>query len=133
MIFTILLLPHAGTRERLLAQYAPSAYRLPEKPEAGWVFGTVVAGGLHYADDDGWETDPTNGWSEHALVLARSGAVVPEGSDRLFRVADVSVPFDDALLAVINGGAWDVSNLVAVLAPLGTLLLLDADGREVVS
>ena len=93
MISTILLLPHAETRERLLAPGAPVAYR----DAMFWYFGWGVIGcngtpGVSWPDIG---DVPLFADDQDHLVLARSGAVVPEGVDRLRRVigAEKSVGF----------------------------------------
>lgn len=93
---TILLLPHPEHRERLLAPGAP--VRVTSAPhnhasatgDEGWVFATEdgrlwVGWTEGYWADDVTVIDP----DEYglALVLARDGAVVPEGVDRLSRVS----------------------------------------------
>ncbi len=130
----IVLIPHAALRDQLLAPHVPGAYRLPEKPEAGWVLGTIVAGGMHYAEDDGWITDPAAGWSEHALVLARDGAVVPEGVDRLCHVDPGYRPWDPTSLtrylrALIAGESTytdgSQGQCGSLFGEIGALVLID--------
>ena len=136
MISTILLLPHAETRERLLAPGAPVAYR----DAMFWYFGWGVIGcngtpGVSWPDIG---DVPLFADDQDHLVLARSGAVVPEGVDRLCRVEREAQPangwwathdLEDALRNIMAGTA---PNPVPPEAfPLGTLLLLDSEGNVV--
>lgn len=131
MISTILLLPHADTRERLLAPGVPVYIKMLRR------FGWSVP--------DGWvdEAGPPrvrglfDDWGCH-LVLARSGARAYEGIDRVTRVADlpradVEVSVADAIGAPGVGAVLRqaLSQLSLTVKGLGTLVLLDADNNEV--
>jgi len=129
LISTILLLPHAETRERLLAPGAPVYDKVTQDDgwtvPGGYVQGSARTSGYVYPLD-----------ADTCLVLARSGAVVPEGVDRLCRVEREAQPangwwathdLEDALRNIMAGTA---PNPVPPEAfPLGTLLLLDSEGN----
>lgn len=126
MISTILLLPHADTRERLLAPGSIGAIRSPSTGQV-W-FGPLVA------DDDGrpcvWigalhvlNAPALGGY----LVLARDGAVVPEGVDRLCRV----MQWDRGVMETRLGGLLAGERGSISWRTPGTIVLLDADGKEV--
>ncbi len=129
MISTILLLPHAETRERLLAPGAPVAVRGYCLRDYGWALGATVRQSVYHS--------PEYGVCESAkddkvyLVLARSGAVVPEGADRLARATGLSAAVIERALFLLwaRGPVDDV--VARTIAPLGTLLLLDAEGNVV--
>lgn len=135
MIAHILLLPHAEHRERLLAPGAP-VWSPPR--DFGWT--------LFAPDEDGdarsyWYGVADTAWTsgdETHIVLARDGAIVPEGVDRLVRAERAARPsggwwygpdLEDALRQIMEGKASGAD--AAAAFPLGTLLLLDADGRIV--
>lgn len=135
MISTILLLPHAATRERLLAPGAPVyddvcrayGWTIP----GGWTTGEDVE---HYDAPPLSRTLDVDG--DCHLVLARDGAVVPEGVDRLARVSgeprtDIEDDTTDILEARTDGmmRRRAISYLVRHVASLGELVLLDAAGE----
>lgn len=140
MIATILLLPNADTRERLMAPGAPICCCAPKVFAFGWACGS---GQCHWDDEPGVLTPDlddvgiTQPLCVH-LVLARDGAVVPEGVDRLCRVerSTPDCPFwdpfrlEEALTALLSGEHPPLA-AVRALFPLGTLLLLDSSGSEV--
>lgn len=80
MISTILLRPHAGARERLLAPGAP-VWVTGARREVGW----TVTNRPTVAFESGTYYDLSDYHTPH-LVLARDGAEVYEGTDRLRRV-----------------------------------------------
>ncbi len=148
MIAHILLLPHESTRAALLAPGAPVwiPAGLGEDAEFGWSVGRDVPQSDGVGEGaEHLECVPV-AWASvgvgHAdpamlhLVLARDGAVVPEGSDRLARVSPATGPMADRLIRRLLGeSVWGVRTDYAMhlLSLAGTLLLLDADGREVAS
>ncbi len=113
-VASVLLKPTDGDPHGLLARglcgsCPPYAWRLEgAKWNAGQGTGPVLTDG-------------------DALVLAWEGAPVPEGSDRAARCADV-VPSAllNRILSVLEGYP-----MPRAVADLGTLLYLDAEGREV--
>lgn len=131
----ILLLPHESTRAALLAPGAPVCCRSP-----AWVFafGWSCGGGFAHWEDDGDTTLESAGdWPDCHLVLARDGAVVLEGSDRFARTRDwnageVEGAIRLALRLAINS-AVHLNALRKYTSAVGTLVLIDADGREVSS
>lgn len=142
-IKTILLLPHAGHRDRVLAPHAPSCRRVAPGSLLSW--GTLVGepGDVrhHVAHAGSCPVDQC----VH-LPLARDGAEVCEGTDRAGRVLGVlviglevrvraaSMAFEIALLLGLKPGmerATALDRLRSIVAPLGTLVLLDADGKDV--
>lgn len=80
MIRHILLLPHESTRAVLLAPGAPVAADL-----GGWTFGWTVPEN-RVIQDDGDVGDADSVRRPRHLVLARDGAEVYEGTNRLRRV-----------------------------------------------
>lgn len=126
-IRTILLLPHADARERLLAPGAPVWDSMMGR--FGW---TVDDRHVCMPTADGdlsaeWDVDDC----VH-LVLARDGAVVPEGADRLARIRsfgrdETEAAFRDAL----KGYPGSITAIRRWFGVLGTLVLLDADGKDV--
>lgn len=65
------------------------------------------------------------------LVLARDGKVVPEGADRLGRVLGAlptRTEVQRGFVDVLAGDRRAVARQRQVVAHLGTLLLLDAEG-----
>lgn len=124
MIATILLLPHAETRERLLAPGAPVYDDLCR------AFGWTIPGGWTTGEDVEMHDAPPLATTldvdgDCHIVLARSGAVVLEGVDRLARVLGVSPEaVEDRVQAMFSGAR------LGSLAAGGTVVLLDADGNE---
>lgn len=136
---TILLIPD-DAREGLLDPGAPICCWTPKVFAFGWACGS---GQCHWDDEPGVLTPDLDGVGITQplcihLVLARAGAVVPEGVDRLCRVerSTPDCPFwepfrlEGALTALLSG---EHPPLVAARAlfPLGTLVLLDENGAEV--
>lgn len=162
MIAHILLVPHESTRAALLAPGAPvwiAAY-LEESAEFGWTVDPATPAADDSDDPDGY--DPRErikvAWpslgvagavaSALHLVLARDVAEVYEGTDRAgrasgalvrgveARVRAASLAFEVSVLLGHEPGmdpAVALERLRSIVAPLGTLLLLDADGNEVQS
>lgn len=151
---TILLLPDAGTRVEILAPHAPvwiGAEPIIDEPAE---FGTTVDPATPVVDDydDSDDSDPRDrikvSWPSLGvcgsvvaalyLVLARDGAVVPEGVMRAWYEAD-DVGYDesnglsDALYGGIDVLVSAVSSWRRRGLPLGTLVLLDENGVEVSS
>jgi hypothetical protein len=122
MIAHILLLPHEPTRAALLAPGAP-VYDAGLR-RFGW---GVHDERLCYDDDS--DDGAVDAYS--CLVLARDGAVVPEGVDRIARVTGLSAAVIERALFLLwaRGPLDDV--VARTIAAVGTLLLLDAEGREV--
>ena len=150
MIAHILLLPHESTRSALLAPGAPVwiAEELDEPAEFGWTVDPDTRPNDDTDDPDESDTRPRTlvAWpsvgvtgavsSSLHLVLARDGAVVPEGVDRLCRVEwAAGIPawtpgqLESALKAILS----EPTVVAQGAFPLGTLVLLDAEGREVAS
>lgn len=148
MISTILLRPHADTRERLLAPHAP--VWIPAEPEIDEPaeFGTTVDRATPGIDDDENGDDelgerikvswPSLGVCDSVasalyLVLARDGAVVPEGVDRLARIRSFDRDeTETAFRAALAGTPGSINALRRWFGVLGTLLLLlDSSGSEV--
>ena len=139
MIATILLLPHAETRERLLAP----GVLMAEPADRVWLtswscrkWGETVALG----EDGVLRPVP----EKAHLVLARSGAEVYEGTDRAGRVSGALVHGVEARVraaslsfevAVLLGHEPSMNRTVAmerlrsIVTPLGDLLLLDEKGE----
>lgn len=154
MIATILLLPNADTRERLLAPGAPvwvGADPLDPSPDAefGWAVGRDVPQSDGLGESDHMDCVPV-AWASigvgHAdptrlhLVLARDGAIVPEGVDRLCHVDPGYRPWDPSALtnylrALLSGEKTyrhgDRGQCGTLFGDLGTLILLDSSGSEV--
>lgn len=131
-IQTILLLPHAGLRDRVLAPHAPSCRRVAPGRTLSW--GTLVGepGDVrHHAHAGSCPVD------DHVyLPLFHDGTVVSSGVMRAWFEAD-NVLYDeqnglsDALYGSVDDLIAAVSSWRRDGCLLGTLLLLDADGKEV--
>lgn len=134
MISTILLRPH-DPGERLLSPGAPVAYCTGKFWHYGWTAFCAVGRVVIYESAiDGDLPLVSDGT---CLVLARDGAVVPEGEDRLKRMMGRPSSIDFVLWVMLARNSEQKSWTMAVerlrqfVAPFGTLLLLDANGAEV--
>ena len=128
-VVTILLLPHDAHRTALLA---PGVLLRSQNRRYGWV--ATVQGTPWLVFDDGEAGRRPGGRERDHLVLARDRAVVLEGVDRLGRhMYDVHVQACvEALLGVEQvHGYVDRNEALEVLGRLGTIVLIDAEGREV--
>lgn len=108
-IHGVLLVPEEGDPHELLREgpcgaRPPMAYRFRK-------------------EDTTWRPDPGR-WGQRALVLAWDGEPVVEGLDRFRRATGAMWPE-----SYISERWWD--RLSAGMAGWGTIILLDADGREV--
>ena len=155
MISTILLLPHETTREQLLAPGAPvccwlATTSLDEPTRATvrvFAFGWSVGGKdrmVWWPHDNEFTPEGEEMRGIH-LTLACDGAEVYEGTDRLRHVAEASPACGQAQrihvgmigleIAVLLGRepgldpAVALERLRSIVAPLGTLLLLDSEGN----
>ena len=141
-IATILLLPHAEHRERLLAPGAPVYDKVLRV--WGWAVPTPSGSPAPYgwidndADTLGLRRFPPD--SDTCLVLARESAEVYEGIDRAGRVLweqRIRAATLELEVRIVLGRepGLDVEialeRLRQIVAPLGTLVLLDADGKDV--
>lgn len=136
-IKTLLVLPHVGTRARVLG---PGVLLRTARGHYGWV--ATVQGQPWITFDNG---NTGGGPGRHdMLVLVRDGVEVHEGIDRLRRVADadpacgqskrIHVALIDGDIAAALGRepgmppAEAVDRLRSVLRYFGTLVILDGDG-----
>lgn len=133
-IVSVLLIPATGDPQQLLRDGAcgsrpPIRFEGPEiSGRARWIswselasYRTLHRNGAKWIPDFDWDCP------RKALVLAWNGEVVPEGTDRAARRAGASSSAVFGVIpCVLDGEAAPLA-----LAGLGTLLCLDAEGREV--
>ena len=114
-VVALLLIPLEGDPLGLLAGGVCGS-RPPHCMRAGPMEPWHPGGGYNARPEDG-----------DALVLAWKGEVVPEGTDRAARCAAVA---PGAVFGVIPS-VLDGDAAPRAIAALGTLILLDSEGREV--
>lgn len=131
MIRHILLLPHRDTRAALLAPGAPVCCWVRDGKVCvyGWV-GPKTRVAWEDGWDDGEDISAFGLIGGCCLVLARDGAVVPEGVDRAHRVTGRRLGPSVVHVLADSHGAW-IAALRAEVAPFGTPVLLDESGTEV--
>jgi len=123
-VAAVLLVPGEGDPHGLLAEgpcgaAPPHAFRSYVKEDGGWEW---IPGPTAFLPEEG------------ALVLAWDGKVVPLGMDRLCRVGTACVPPENRKFWLSLSYTWKQALNYARLAEtmgLGTIVLLDAEGREV--
>jgi len=131
-IHAILLVPHAGDPHKLLGDpkstawecgaRPPMAYRVEDDP---WAPGRLPGRYAREAQIRGWVMPV------RALVLAWGGEVVWQGCEACRRAQPQQAREDieDAVLRVLEAGTAEaIQWLRDVLAPLGTIVLLDPRG-----
>lgn len=120
-IVSVLLIPAAGDPQQLLRE-GPCGARPPMATVyryRGWLNNDLSDWTIEKIDPEYViETQ-----SEQALVLAWKGEVVPEGCDRAYRAAGDRPERYHRMSEMPDAGRW--------FGSLGTIVLLDADGREV--
>lgn len=122
-VTTILLLPHPEHRERLLAPGAPICVRRAPGYDFGWITRTDMTVG--YEDGAYY---PLRDYQTAHLVLARDGAVVPEGVDRLARVTGWNPSDVESCVTILLTSGRRCARWAE---PPGSLVLLDERGEVV--